>query len=795
MADLDLHSERARKAKLGARLTPAIITAAASVGVSLIIGGLIMLIQGSALGWMAIGLAIVPIMCVLWDAHDLNDVPVGRGSGVDQVLESSILGVLPDNPSPKQVADILPGSRSARFMIARFGLSKSVMSDLSSDRPDDMELVWERAEEYRLQTSSDILRGDMLVAALCTTQPSVSQLLPHIQIEATDLALGVRWYGRIEQMVEKYRKPHVNGGIARDWNFGYSTLLEHFGINISQQAAHGGILQAELSSHRAVAAQLQAIFSGEGRQNVALVGKLGSGKTTIAQAFAGSLIEGGRSVPANLRYRQVIRLEAGALIRFARTPGELADIVQRLFVEAYKAKNIILFLDDAQLFFEEGNGSIDLTSAVMPIIESGRLRIFMAMDEQAYLRIAQRNPALVGSLNRINVSSADETDTIAVMQEQIVRLEGDHRVTYMYQALKEAYRLSERYQHDIAQPGRAVILLEQAARQAVGGFVTGQSVAAVIEQSSGVKVSPPTNDAKERDKLLNMEDLIHRRMVNQTRAVTVVSDALRRARAGVRNEKRPIGTFMFLGPTGVGKTELAKALAAVYFGGEDRIVRIDLNEYVRAEDVSRLIADAADDPRGLTASLIKQPFSVVLLDEVEKAHPQVLTTLLQMLDEGILRDINNREVSFRDAIVIATSNAGAERIRQLIDEGKQLEEFEDSIVNELIDSQQFRPEFLNRFDEIVVFRPLTRAELGQVVERMIVEVNGVLQTQKIQVELTTEAVEKLAAIGYDPRLGARPMRRVIQRSVENLIARRILDGSAQPGQTIMITDAEIQSER
>ncbi|MBP9761770.1 ATP-dependent Clp protease ATP-binding subunit, partial [Candidatus Saccharibacteria bacterium] len=427
--------------------------------------------------------------------------------------------------------------------------------------------------------------------------------------------------------------------------------------------------------------------------------------------------------------------------------------------------------------------------------ESGRLRIFMAMDEQAYLRIAQRNPALVGSLNRINVSSADETDTIAVMQEQIVRLEGDHRVTYMYQALKEAYRLSERYQHDIAQPGRAVILLEQAARQAVGGFVTGQSVAAVIEQSSGVKVSPPTNDAKERDKLLNMEDLIHRRMVNQTRAVTVVSDALRRARAGVRNEKRPIGTFMFLGPTGVGKTELAKALAAVYFGGEDRIVRIDLNEYVRAEDVSRLIADAADDPRGLTASLIKRPFSVVLLDEVEKAHPQVLTTLLQMLDEGILRDINNREVSFRDAIVIATSNAGAERIRQLIDEGRQLEEFEDSIVNELIDSQQFRPEFLNRFDEIVVFRPLTQAELGQVVERMIVEVNGVLQTQKIQVELTTEAVEKLAAIGYDPRLGARPMRRVIQRSVENLIARRILDGSAQPGQTIMITDAEIQSER
>jgi ATP-dependent Clp protease ATP-binding subunit ClpC len=270
-----------------------------------------------------------------------------------------------------------------------------------------------------------------------------------------------------------------------------------------------------------------------------------------------------------------------------------------------------------------------------------------------------------------------------------------------------------------------------------------------------------------------------------------VSDALRRARAGVRNEKRPIGTFLFLGPTGVGKTELAKALAAVYFGGEDRIVRVDLNEFVRAEDVSRLIADGANDPHGLTASVLKQPFSVVLLDEIEKAHPQVLTTLLQMLDEGILRDINNRAVSFRDAIVIATSNAGVERIRQLIDEGKELEQFEDSIVNELIDGQQFRPEFLNRFDEIVVFRPLTRDELGQVVQRMITEVNATLKTQKIQVELTAGAVEKLAAIGYDPRLGARPMRRMVQRSVENFVAKRILDGSVRPGQTITLSDTDI----
>ncbi|QQS20382.1 ATP-dependent Clp protease ATP-binding subunit [Candidatus Saccharibacteria bacterium] len=791
MAEITLHATRARKARLGASISPVFVMVLFAAGVLLVLCGLALLFSNIAVGWLFVGLAAIPVMCGVWDTYDLNDIPAGTGAGIDQILESSVLGKLPQDVTPKAIALAAPHSAAARFMIVRFELSAKVLSDLASDKPADAEAVWQLAEQYRVQLKSDILRGDMLVAALCVTQPGLAQLLPHLQLEPADLILGMRWYSRIQEIIKQAHMPRQNGGIARDWNFGYANLLERFGVNMSQQGAHGGMFNANLESHHAVTAQLQSVFAGEGRQNAAIVGKLGVGKTTIAQAFATNVMTGGGNVPGNLRYSQVIRLDAGTLIRFARNRTELEDIVQRLFVEAFRAKNIILFLDDAQLFFEESNGSVDLSSALMPIIESGRLRIFMAMDEQAYLRISQRNPALVSALNRINVTSGNEADTMSVLQEQIIRLESEHKVTFTHQGLKEGYRLSERYMYDLAQPGRAVRLLEQAARQANNGFVTAESVAAAIELSSGVKVAPPANDTAERDRLLNMEDLIHQRMVNQSRAVTAVSNALRRARAGVRNEKRPIGTFLFLGPTGVGKTELAKALAAVYFGGEDRIVRIDLNEFVRLEDVSRLIADGANEPHGLTASILKQPFSVVLLDEVEKAHPQVLTTLLQLLDEGVLRDVNNREVSFRDAIVIATSNAGAEQIRQLIDEGKKLEEFEDSIVDELIDRQQFRPEFLNRFDEIVVFRPLTEEELGQVVERMITEVNSTLKTQKIQVQLTPEAVQRLAAIGYDPRLGARPMRRVVQRSVEDLVAKRILEGTAQPGQTVTITDSDI----
>jgi ATP-dependent Clp protease ATP-binding subunit ClpC len=284
-----------------------------------------------------------------------------------------------------------------------------------------------------------------------------------------------------------------------------------------------------------------------------------------------------------------------------------------------------------------------------------------------------------------------------------------------------------------------------------------------------------------------MEELIHERMINQTRAVSAVSDALRRARAGVRNQNRPIGTFLFLGPTGVGKSELAKALASVYFEGEQNIIRIDMNEYVTNADVARLIADGTEDSNSLTARALKQPFSVVLLDEIEKAHPNVMNTLLQMLDEGVLRDTKNREVSFRDAIIIATSNAGADRIREYIDRGHDIDEFEDQFVDEIISSGQFKPEFLNRFDEIVVFKPLKKAELLQVVDKILEGVNKTLAQQKISVRVADDAKEYLVEAGYDPRLGARPMRRIVQKAVESVVAKQVLAGEVAAGGVVEIS--------
>jgi len=780
-------SVRTAKARLGVRLTSPLRLILLLVGSLLLIGGIALVVVHVPAGWFVASLAAVPFMLYAWYAGDLKYPPVSTNS-VDGLLSGDILGQLGDTPTPKDLAKAAASVRGGQFFAIRFGVTRSFLNDITSDKPEDTEKVWQHALTIQQKTGSVHISGAVLTVALLECFPDYESLLAHMHLDLDDLYAGVRWYEMLRLLSEKTKEPRRTGGIARDFSFGYIPMLKRFGTNLSEQA--GNLQTFESASHKKAVDQLLETFGNGGRQNAALVGEAGTGKTTIVHAFADQILDAKAKLPASLKFRQVIMLDSASLIAAAPGRGELEGLVMQVLGEAYDAKNIIICLDNAQLFFEEGVGSVDLTNVLLPILEAGGLRVILTMDEQRYLQISQRNPALINALNRISVAPASRDETIAIMQNQLIFTEYQRKVTYMYQSLAEAYRLSERYVHDLAMPGRALKLLESAASYGEDGFITGNSVQQAIEQTMNIKVGV-ANDEDEREKLLNLEDLIHERMINQTRAVQVVSDALRRARAGVRNENRPIGTFLFLGPTGVGKTELSKALADVYFGGEDRMIRLDMNEYVRPEDVSRLIADGADDPASLTAQAMKQPFSVVLLDEIEKAHPQVLTTLLQLLDEGILRDIKNREVSFRDAIVIATSNAGADRIREYIERGMKLQEFEQQFVDELINSNQFRPEFLNRFDEIVIFRPLEKPELLQVIDLILAGINKQLALQKISIHVADDAKELLVEKGYDPRLGARPMRRVVQRAVENLVAKQMLSGSVEPGSVIEITHDQV----
>lgn len=787
------HSLRAQKARFSVKFgnTWHVFTVILS-GV-LVLLGIWSIIEHGAIGWLLTGVSGPFIMLAIWWQKDLKTAEISKNpQTIDDVMAADVLGRMPVSPTPKDIVAAISVSRAGQFLAVRLGVTPNFLNNIASADVVQTADIWRSAIKIWQETNSPKITGAVLAVAVIEQFPNHDALLANMKIDINDVKEGVRWYERIKFLIEQYKiKPLRTGGLARDWSFGYTPLLSRFAQNISLQVS-GGALITKLEAHQAVLDQMIKTFNSGGRQNITLVGADGAGKSTVVSAFAEMLIDGLQGVPQKLLYQQIFMLDASSLISQASGRGQLENLVTAILNEAYLSKNVILFLDNAQLFFEEGVGSVDLSNVLLPIIEAGRLRMILAMDEQRLLQISQTKPQLAHALNTMMIQPTNQSETMQIMYDQLIAFEHQHKVTYMFQALQEAYRVGDRYIQDLAMPGKALKVLESAASCANNGLVTAQSVDDALEKTLGVKIAT-TNSDDERQRLLNLESLIHQRMINQTRAVSVVSDAIRRARAGVRNLDRPIGTFLFLGPTGVGKTELSKALADIYFGGEGSLIRLDLNEFVQSEDVARLIADGARDPLSLTAQVQKKPFSVVLLDEIEKAHPQVLTTLLQLLDEGILRDENNREISFRDSIIIATSNAGADRIREYIERGYQLEQFEQTFINELINANLFRPEFLNRFDEIVLFRPLGKDELLQVIDLILAGINKTLEPQKIRVAVDDEGKKILVEAGYDPRLGARPMRRVVQRAVENTFAKQMLAGTVAPGSTTIITAEQIRA--
>ena len=756
-----------------------------------ILSGFSLILIDSSYGWLILSLSGLVTIFIHWWNGELHRLAPGLETTIEERMASNILGKLSKNSTSEQIAKIVLESSGGKFIVARFGLGKTTIESLAQIPQNSPEQIFQTALQIQQKLETKTVSGSVLALAIIRNFPNFENLLAQFYIDFEDLERGVLWHDHIFSLINQSKIPIKTGGIARDWSFGYTPPLNRFGTNITSQVSNNILMSSNLEQHKDLVSKMVEQFSGNGKQNIALIGIDGVGKTTVVNSFAAKIANGSEKIPSNLRYRQVISLDASSLIAAAPGRGEIENLLNYILNEAYAAKNIIICLDNAQLFFEDGVGSVDVSNLLLPIIQAGALRMILTLDEQRFLQISAKNPALAQAMNRLQVKPANYDETLAVMQDKLLVFEHQNGVFYQFQALKEAFRLSERYIFDLEMPGRAVRLLEMSAGFADNKIVTASSVGRAVEQTMNVKVATADIN-EEKETLLNLENLLHARMVGQEKAVSAVANALRRARTGVRNQNRPIGTFLFLGPTGVGKTELSKALSEIYFNGENNIVRLDLNEFVNLEDVSRLIADGARDSSSLTAQMMKKPFSVVLLDEIEKAHPNVLTALLQVLDEGILRDEKNREVSFRDAIIIATSNAGAERIQELISRGYDSSSAEEVIVNDLIASHEFRPEFLNRFDEIVVFEPLTKKNLLQIIDLMVAGVNKTLAGQKITVSVSPEAKLLLAEMGYDPKLGARPMRRVIQRVVENTIARKMLSGEAQAGANIEITPEIVQ---
>ena len=743
-----------------------------------------------------VGLGLVGLMFSLWLKWDLSNNPTIYNPDIaeialDSVVSNDIVFMINNNQSPQQILVAIQDSWQALFIFRRYQLAPNQLSSTLSDNVVASPSLWNRAFLIAGQTPIKEISAGVLVVAMILENPQMNEWLSTHSMSPQDIIGGLMWEESLWQRVLMPKNRSDYGGIGRDWSAGFTPVLDKYGENISLAIADGNLDFSSVKRGHVIE-QMLTNLAKDGRSNLAMVGEVGVGKTALVYALAEKLIDG-NDVPNYLRYRQVVQVDSAAVTATVGQNASLETIFNEIITNAAKAGNIILYFDEAQLFFGGGGGgTVDVSGILLPALQSSNISLIASFTLDDWHKLDTINPSLASLFARIDIEPADKDQTISILQDISINLEkkGDSIVTF--KGIQAAYDMSERYLRNKAMPAKAIDLLTDSMNYPVEGLITEDSVAKATEIITNTKVSQAS--AEEKTQLINLEDLIHKRMINQSRAVQVVSDALRRSRAGVRNTGRPVGSFLFLGPTGVGKTELTKSLAAVYFGSENSMNRLDMSEYQSKADVARLLASASKDDKGSSflQKINQNPFSVVLLDEIEKAHPDILNLLLQMLDEGILTDTAGHKVSFKEAIIICTSNAGANEIREQIAAGKNLEEFEDKFVNDLIDQNIFRPELINRFDEVVLFRPLTKEELLQVAELIIQSVNQELADKKVTIVLTQPALAHLVDLGYDPRLGARPMRRVISRLVENLIAKRLLSGELKPGSQLTLDVGDLK---
>jgi ATP-dependent Clp protease ATP-binding subunit ClpC len=606
------------------------------------------------------------------------------------------------------------------------------------------------------------------------------------------------------------------------------------------------------------------ILSRRTKNNPVLIGEPGVGKTAIVEGLAQRIVS--NDVPETLHEKQLYTLDLGALVAGSRYRGDFEERLKKVLKEIKTRGDIILFIDEIHTLVGAGaaEGAIDAASILKPMLARGELQTIGATTTDEYRKHLEKDPALERRFQPVKVEEPTVAHTIEILKGVRDKYESHHRVTITDQAIVAAANLADRYISDRHLPDKAIDLIDEAGSrlrikrmqtppdlkeietqiagvqeakkkaveqqqfeeagrlrdqerqlleekaskeadikaQGIDLFdeVDEEAIAEVLSIWTGIPVYKLTEE--ETQKLLNMENELRKRYIGQEDAVRAVSQSIRRTRAGLKDPRRPSGSFIFLGPTGVGKTELAKTLAEFMFGDEQALITLDMSEYMEKHTVSRLVGSPPgyvgyEEGGQLTEAVRRKPFSVVLFDEIEKAHPDVFNTLLQILEEGRLTDSQGRTVDFRNTVLIMTSNLGTQDLRKAnvgfnkADEAMSYARMKDKVTDAL--KTHFRPEFLNRVDDIIVFHEHGRDEILQMVDLMMKRTAGQLESQGLGIELTQAAKDLLAEIGYDPQLGARPLRRAIQRNIEDALSEKILYKEFNAGQ-IIVVDAEDDPE-
>ena len=658
------------------------------------------------------------------------------------------------------------------------------------------------------------------------------------------------------------RNPFEAAGTVPD------SALKEFGTDLTQKARDGKL--DPVIGRAGEIERVMQILSRRQKNNPLLIGEPGVGKTAVAEGLAQLIVS--NQVPDILRGKRLLTLDVSALVAGSKYRGEFEDRLKKCIKEVKEAGDIILFIDEMHTLIGAGSaeGSIDAAAILKPPLSRGEIQVIGATTIDEYRKHLEKDSALERRFQPITVGEPNEEQALRIMEGLRDRYEAHHQVHFTDEALQAAVTLSDRYIQDRFLPDKAIDVMDEAgARMRIRNMtlpdelremddklrqirsdkdkaiaeqdferaaklrdqesavkderaaaekkwaedsqksvhqVTAQDIADVVSMTTGVPVSNLTE--AETEKLLRMEGVLHERVIGQEEAVTALSKAIRRSRAGLKDPKRPAGSFIFLGPSGVGKTELSKALAEFLFSSEDALISFDMSEYMEKHSVSRLVGSPPgyvgfDEGGQLTKAVRQRPYSVVLFDEIEKAHPDVFNILLQILEEGRLTDAQGRTVDFRNTVIIMTSNVGAREISApttlgFSPEGKaglSDKEIKSRVMGEV--KKLFRPEFLNRIDEIIVFHQLTEENIRSIARRMLDTIGSRMAAQGITLQADDDAVAALAKDGFDPRYGARPLRRTLQNEVEDVVAEQMLDGKLQSGDTahVRLKDDKVVIEK
>ncbi|MEF2810947.1 MAG: ATP-dependent Clp protease ATP-binding subunit [Oscillospiraceae bacterium] len=570
-------------------------------------------------------------------------------------------------------------------------------------------------------------------------------------------------------------------------------ILDQYSRDLTMLAASGSfdpVIGRDEEIRRSV-----QILSRRSKNNPVLIGEPGVGKTAVAEGIAAYIA--GSDAPDSMAGKRLVALDLPALLAGTKYRGDFEERVKAVLKDVKKAGDVILFIDEMHTMIGAGSaeGAIDAANILKPALGRGEVQIIGATTPEEYRRHIEKDAALERRFQPVKIAEPSRSDSLKMLGAVRQSLEKHHGVKISDAALTAAVDLSARYINDRFLPDKAIDLADEAAahiRVSGGGLVTAEDIAGIVSMWTGIPVANLSADETKR--LCNMESILHRRVIGQNEAVTAVSRAIRRGRVGLSDPDRPIGSFLFLGPTGVGKTELCRALAEAVFGESDAMIRLDMSEYMEKHAVSKLIGSPPgyvgyEDGGQLTERVRRKPWSVVLFDEIEKAHEDVWGILLQIMDDGRLTDSAGRVVSFRNTIIVMTSNVGAKSISDgrprmgfTPDGGDEAQLMRTRINEEL--RRTFKPEFLNRIDETIVFRRLSRAEIRSIAERMLLTVAERFKALGMTLSVPDQVVDFLAERGYDEKYGARPLRRAIRSMIEDKAAELMLTDSLGRGDTV-----------